>query len=191
MIIMLWLLDFVWNWGWLVVIVLVVIGVLICNLFKQLVLWLLWYKWLLIVLLFGKFVCGYNIVWFVSMLVILMSVGVLILWGLQVVGEMLNNVVFKINVEDVFMCVWEGILLVWVLVVQNQFLFVLVYLICLGEVMGNLFVMLEWVVQGEVQELECCMLFLIGLLELVLILMMGVVVLLIVLVVFMLIIEIN
>lgn len=190
-IIMLWLSDFVRNWGWLAAIVLVAIGVLIRNLLKQPALRLSWHKWLLTAPLFGKLVRGYNTARFASTLAILTSAGVPILRGLQAAGETLNNVALKTNVEDASTRVREGTSLARALAAQNQFPPVLVHLIRSGEATGNLPAMLERAAQGEAQELERRTLFLTGLLEPALILTMGVVVLLIVLAVLMPIIEIN
>ncbi|CAJ0795464.1 Type II secretion system protein F [Ralstonia psammae] len=190
-IIMLWLSDFVRNWGWLAAIVLVAIGVLVRNLLKQPALRLSWHKWLLTAPLFGKLVRGYNTARFASTLAILTSAGVPILRGLQAAGETLNNVALKTNVEDASTRVREGTSLARALAAQNQFPPVLVHLIRSGEATGNLPAMLERAAQGEAQELERRTLFLTGLLEPALILTMGVVVLLIVLAVLMPIIEIN
>lgn len=190
-IIMLWLSDFVRNWGWLAAIALVAIGVLIRNLLKQPALRLSWHKWLLTAPLFGKLVRGYNTARFASTLAILTSAGVPILRGLQAAGETLNNVALKTNVEDASTRVREGTSLARALAAQNQFPPVLVHLIRSGEATGNLPAMLERAAQGEAQELERRTLFLTGLLEPALILTMGVVVLLIVLAVLMPIIEIN
>ncbi|MGM3274547.1 type II secretion system inner membrane protein GspF [Ralstonia sp. 24A2] len=190
-IVMLWLSDFVRNWGWLAAIVLVAIGVLIRNLLKQPALQLSWHKWLLTAPLFGKLVRGYNTARFASTLAILTSAGVPILRGLQAAGETLNNVALKTNVEDASTRVREGTSLARALAAQNQFPPVLVHLIRSGEATGNLPAMLERAAQGEAQELERRTLFLTGLLEPALILTMGVVVLLIVLAVLMPIIEIN
>ncbi|WP_316679500.1 type II secretion system inner membrane protein GspF, partial [Ralstonia chuxiongensis] len=180
-IIMLWLSDFVRNWGWLAAIVLVAIGALIRNLLKQPALRLSWHKWLLTAPLFGKLVRGYNTARFASTLAILTSAGVPILRGLQAAGETLNNVALKTNVEDASTRVREGTSLARALAAQNQFPPVLVHLIRSGEATGNLPAMLERAAQGEAQELERRTLFLTGLLEPALILTMGVVVLLIVL----------
>lgn len=190
-IIMLWLSDFVRNWGWLAAIVLVALGVLTRNLLKQPALRLSWHKWLLTAPLFGKLVRGYNTARFASTLAILTSAGVPILRGLQAAGETLNNVALKTNVEDASTRVREGTSLARALAAQNQFPPVLVHLIRSGEATGNLPAMLERAAQGEAQELERRTLFLTGLLEPALILTMGVVVLLIVLAVLMPIIEIN
>ncbi|MEE2976309.1 MAG: type II secretion system inner membrane protein GspF [Pseudomonadota bacterium] len=190
-IIMLWLSDFVRNWGWLAAIVLVALGLLIRNLLKQPALRLSWHKWLLTAPLFGKLVRGYNTARFASTLAILTSAGVPILRGLQAAGETLNNVALKTNVEDASTRVREGTSLARALAAQNQFPPVLVHLIRSGEATGNLPAMLERAAQGEAQELERRTLFLTGLLEPALILTMGVVVLLIVLAVLMPIIEIN
>lgn len=104
---------------------------------------------------------------------------------------MLLNCVMCVNIDDVIVCVCEGFVLLCVLNNVKMFLLVLVYLIWLGEVMGDVMMMLDCVVEGEVCELECCMMFLMSLLELLLIFVMGGIVLVIVLVVMLLIIELN
>ncbi|AZU57816.1 type II secretion system protein GspF [Ralstonia pseudosolanacearum] len=190
-IIMLWLSDFVRNWGWLAAIVLAALGLLVRKLLQQPALRLSWHRWLLTAPLFGKLVRGYNTARFASTLAILSSAGVPILRGLQAAGETLNNVALKTNVEDAATRVREGTSLARALAAQNQFPPVLVHLIRSGEATGNLPAMLERAAQGEAQELERRTLFLTGLLEPALILTMGIVVLLIVLAVLMPIIEIN
>ncbi|MCD9227566.1 type II secretion system inner membrane protein GspF [Ralstonia pseudosolanacearum] len=190
-IIMLWLSDFVRNWGWLAAIVLAALGLLVRKLLQQPALRLSWHRWLLTAPLFGKLVRGYNTARFASTLAILSSAGVPILRGLQAAGETLNNVALKTNVEDAATRVREGTSLARALAAQNQFPPVLVHLIRSGEATGNLPAMLERAAQGEAQELERRTLFLTGLLEPALILTMGVVVVLIVLAVLMPIIEIN
>ncbi|WP_347327839.1 type II secretion system inner membrane protein GspF, partial [Ralstonia pseudosolanacearum] len=190
-IIMLWLSDFVRNWGWLAAIVLAALGLLVRKMLQQPALRLSWHRWLLTAPLFGKLVRGYNTARFASTLAILSSAGVPILRGLQAAGETLNNVALKTNVEDAATRVREGTSLARALAAQNQFPPVLVHLIRSGEATGNLPAMLERAAQGEAQELERRTLFLTGLLEPALILTMGVVVLLIVLAVLMPIIEIN
>ncbi|AEG67672.1 type II secretion system inner membrane protein GspF [Ralstonia solanacearum] len=190
-IIMLWLSDFVRNWGWLAAIVLVALGLLVRKLLQQPALQLSWHRWQLTAPLFGKLIRGYNTARFASTLAILSSAGVPILRGLQAAGETLNNVALKANVEDAATRVREGTSLARALAAQNQFPPVLVHLIRSGEATGNLPAMLERAAQGEAQELERRTLFLTGLLEPALILTMGVVVLLIVLAVLMPIIEIN
>ncbi|MGA3705050.1 type II secretion system inner membrane protein GspF [Ralstonia nicotianae] len=190
-IIMLWLSDFVRNWGWLAAIVLAALGLLVRKLLQQPALRLSWHRRLLTAPLFGKLVRGYNTARFASTLAILSSAGVPILRGLQAAGETLNNVALKANVEDAATRVREGTSLARALAAQNQFPPVLVHLIRSGEATGNLPAMLERAAQGEAQELERRTLFLTGLLEPALILTMGVVVLLIVLAVLMPIIEIN
>ncbi|AKZ25331.1 type II secretion system inner membrane protein GspF [Ralstonia pseudosolanacearum] len=190
-VIMLWLSDFVRNWGWLAAIVLAALGLLVRKLLQQPALRLSWHRWLLTAPLFGKLVRGYNTARFASTLAILSSAGVPILRGLQAAGETLNNVALKTNVEDAATRVREGTSLARALAAQNQFPPVLVHLIRSGEATGNLPAMLERAAQGEAQELERRTLFLTGLLEPALILTMGVVVLLIVLAVLMPIIEIN
>ncbi|CAH0440640.1 type II secretion system inner membrane protein GspF [Ralstonia pseudosolanacearum] len=190
-IIMLWLSDFVRNWGWLAAIVLAALGLLVRKLLQQPALRLSWHRWLLTAPLLGKLVRGYNTARFASTLAILSSAGVPILRGLQAAGETLNNVALKTNVEDAATRVREGTSLARALAAQNQFPPVLVHLIRSGEATGNLPAMLERAAQGEAQELERRTLFLTGLLEPALILTMGVVVLLIVLAVLMPIIEIN
>lgn len=172
-IIMLWLSDFVRNWGWLAAIVLAALGLLVRKLLQQPALRLSWHRWLLTAPLFGKLVRGYNTARFASTLAILSSAGVPILRGLQAAGETLNNVALKANVEDAATRVREGTSLARALAAQNQFPPVLVHLIRSGEATGNLPAMLERAAQGEAQELERRTLFLTGLLEPALILTMG------------------
>lgn len=190
-IVMLALSDFVRNWWWAALGVIVAAALLVRSVLRQPDVRLEWHRWLLTAPLVGKLIRGYNTARFASTLAILVSAGVPILRSLQAAGETLTNDALKANVEDATTRVREGASLARALAAQNQFPPVLVHLIRSGEATGNLPVMLERAAQGEGQELERRTLFLTSLLEPLLILTMGVVVLLIVLAVLMPIIEIN
>ncbi|CAG9183572.1 type II secretion system inner membrane protein GspF [Cupriavidus respiraculi] len=190
-IVMLALSDFVRNWWWAALAVIVAVALLVRSVLRQPDVRLEWHRWLLTAPLVGKLIRGYNTARFASTLAILVSAGVPILRSLQAAGETLTNDALKANVEDATTRVREGASLARALAAQNQFPPVLVHLIRSGEATGNLPVMLERAAQGEGQELERRTLFLTSLLEPLLILTMGVVVLLIVLAVLMPIIEIN
>lgn len=190
-IVMLWLSDFVRNWWWAALAVIVVVAFGIRRLLRQPAVRLEWHRWLLTAPLVGKLVRGYNTARFAGTLAILVSAGVPILRSLQAAGETLTNEALRANVEDANTRVREGASLARALAAQNQFPPVLVHLIRSGEATGNLPIMLDRAAQSEAQELERRTLFLTSLLEPLLILTMGVVVLLIVLAVLMPIIEIN
>lgn len=190
-VIMLALSDFVRQWWWAALIVLVLAVMAVRAMLRQPGVRLEWHRWLLTAPLAGKLIRGYNTARFASTLAILVSAGVPILRSLQAAGETLGNEALRANVEDATTRVREGSSLARALAAQNQFPPVLVHLIRSGEATGNLPTMLERAAQGEAQELERRTLFLTSLLEPLLILTMGVVVLLIVLAVLMPIIEIN
>lgn len=190
-VIMLALSDFVRNWWWAALAVIVATAFGIRSLLAQPGVRLEWHRWQLTAPLLGKLVRGYNTARFASTLAILVSAGVPILRSLQAASETLTNDALKANVDDAITRVREGASLARALAAQNQFPPVLVHLIRSGEATGNLPIMLERAAQGEAQELERRTLFLTSLLEPLLILTMGVVVLLIVLAVLMPIIEIN
>ncbi len=190
-VVMLALSDFVRQWWWAALIVLVLAVMAVRALLRQPGVRLEWHRWLLTAPLAGKLIRGYNTARFASTLAILVSAGVPILRSLQAAGETLGNEALRANVDDATMRVREGSSLARALSAQNQFPPVLVHLIRSGEATGNLPTMLERAAQGEAQELERRTLFLTSLLEPLLILTMGVVVLLIVLAVLMPIIEIN
>ncbi|ESJ12320.1 MULTISPECIES: type II secretion system inner membrane protein GspF [Cupriavidus] len=190
-VIMLALSDFVRQWWWAALIVLVLAVMAVRALLRQPGVRLEWHRWLLTAPLAGKLIRGYNTARFASTLAILVSAGVPILRSLQAAGETLGNEALRANVDDATTRVREGSSLARALAAQNQFPPVLVHLIRSGEATGNLPTMLERAAQGEAQELERRTLFLTSLLEPLLILTMGVVVLLIVLAVLMPIIEIN
>jgi general secretion pathway protein F len=188
---MLALSDFVRQWWWAALIVLVLAVMAVRAMLRQPGVRLEWHRWLLTAPLAGKLIRGYNTARFASTLAILVSAGVPILRSLQAAGETLGNEALRANAEDATTRVREGSSLARALAAKNQFPPVLVHLIRSGEATGNLPTMLERAAQGEAQELERRTLFLTSLLEPLLILTMGVVVLLIVLAVLMPIIEIN
>jgi general secretion pathway protein F len=190
-IVMLEVSNFLRNWGWLL-------------LFVMIVLWFAWrialktpsvrFAWDSLILrlpIVGRLSRGVNTARFSSTLAILAASGVPLLKALEAGGQTLSNVALKANVQDAIARVREGAPLARALGVQKQFPPMLIHFIASGESTGKLPDMLERAAKAQSQEVERKTLAMTTLLEPVLIVTMGIVVLLIVLAVLLPIIEIN
>jgi general secretion pathway protein F len=190
-VVMLWISDFVRNYGWIVL--LAVIGGFFAwrNALKNPDIKYRWHSWLLTAPLYGKFERSLNTSRFASTLAITTGSGVPILRALQTSRDTLSNVAMRDQVEDATASVREGVSLARALSAHKHFPPMLIHMIRAGEVTGELPAMLERASNAQEQDLERRAMTIAGLLEPALILVMGVVVLLIVLAVLMPIIEIN
>jgi len=183
--------DFVRNYGWIVLIVLVAAGFGWNRALKNPVIKKRWHTWLLTAPLYGKFERSLNTSRFASTLAITTGSGVPILRALQTSRDTLSNVAMREQVEDATASVREGVSLARALSAHKHFPPMLIHMIRAGEVTGELPAMLDRAASAQEQDLERRAMTIAGLLEPALILAMGVVVLLIVLAVLMPIIEIN
>jgi general secretion pathway protein F len=190
-VIMLAVSDFVRNYGWIVLLVVIGLALAWRNALKQPAIKQRWHTWLLTAPLYGKFERSLNTARFASTLAITTGSGVPILRALQTSRDTLSNVAMRELVEDATASVREGVSLARALAVQKHFPPMLIHMIRAGEITGELPAMLERAATAQEQDLERRTLTIAGLLEPALILAMGVVVLLIVLAVLMPIIEIN
>jgi general secretion pathway protein F len=190
-VIMLAVSDFVRNYGWIVLLIVIGLALAWRNALKQPAIKQRWHTWLLTAPLYGKFERSLNTARFASTLAITTGSGVPILRALQTSRDTLSNVAMRELVEDATASVREGVSLARALAVQKHFPPMLIHMIRAGEITGELPAMLERAATAQEQDLERRTLTIAGLLEPALILAMGVVVLLIVLAVLMPIIEIN
>ncbi|MFT5590026.1 MAG: general secretion pathway protein F [Bradyrhizobium sp.] len=183
--------DFVRNYGWMVLVVVVALGFVWRTALKNADIKLRWHTWLLTAPLYGKFERSLNTARFASTLAITTGSGVPILRALQTSRDTLSNVAMRQQVEEAANSVREGVGLARALSAHKHFPPMLIHMIRAGEITGELPAMLERASNAQEQDLERRALTIAGLLEPALILAMGVVVLLIVLAVLMPIIEIN
>ncbi|WP_151447975.1 type II secretion system inner membrane protein GspF [Lacisediminimonas profundi] len=190
-VVMLAISDFVRNYGWLMLLLLVAFALLWRAAMRKPELKMRWHRWLLTAPMYGKFERSLNTARFASTLAITTGSGVPILQALQTSRDTLNNVAMREQVEDATNSVREGVGLARALSAHKHFPPMLIHMIRAGEVTGELPAMLERASAAQEQDLERRAMTIAGLLEPMLILVMGVVVLLIVLAVLMPIIEIN
>src|SRR5471032_1423759 len=183
--------DFVRNYGWIVLIVVIALFYGWRTALKNPATKMRWHTWLLVAPLYGKFERSLNTARFASTLAITTGSGVPILKALDTSRDTLTNVAMQELVEEASGAVREGVSLARALSAQKHFPPMLIHMIRAGEITGELPAMLDRAASAHEQDLERRTLTIAGLLEPVLILAMGVVVLLIVLAVLMPIIEIN
>jgi general secretion pathway protein F len=183
--------DFVRNYGWIVLIVVIALAFAWRTALKDPAIKRRWHSWLLTAPLYGKFERSLNTARFASTLAITTGSGVPILRALQTSRDTLSNIAMREQVEEATASVREGVGLARALSAHKHFPPMLIHMIRAGEVTGELPAMLERASNAQEQDLERRALTIAGLLEPALILAMGVVVLLIVLAVLMPIIEIN
>lgn len=190
-VVMLGVSDFVRNYGWIVLIVVIALGFAWRRALQDPDIKRRWHTWLLTAPLYGKFERSLNTARFASTLAITTGSGVPILRALQTSRDTLSNVAMREQVEEAANMVREGVGLARALSAHKHFPPMLIHMIRAGEITGELPAMLQRASNAQEQDLERRALTMAGLLEPALILAMGVVVLLIVLAVLMPIIEIN
>ena len=183
--------DFVRDYGWVVLLLVIALAYAWRRALKDPAIKLRWHTWLLVAPLYGKFERSLNTARFASTLAITTGSGVPILRALQTSRDTLTNVAMRAQVDEATNSVREGVSLARALSVHKHFPAMLIHMIRAGEVTGELPAMLERAANAQEQDLERRAMTIAGLLEPALILAMGVVVLLIVLAVLMPIIEIN
>jgi general secretion pathway protein F len=193
--------DFVRNYGWVVVVALV-LGVFFWRRALRVpAVRLQWHKRILTMPVAGILSRSINTARFSSTLAILVGSGVPMLRSLQAAGETVTNLAMRTRVMDAVQRVREGFSLAKALRADPEeekkpgyirlFPPVLIHLIASGEATGKLPEMLGRAADIHSREAERRALFFTSLLEPILILTMGVVVMLIVMAVLLPIIEIN
>lgn len=183
--------DFVRDYGWIVLAVLVAGFLAFRQTLKAPTARLAFHRRLLGMPLFGRLIRGINTARFASTLGILTGSGVPLVRALDAGAATLGNEALKANVLDALARVREGVPLSRALGAGKQFPPMLIHMIASGEATGELAEMLERAAQTMSQEVERRTLTLTTLLEPILILIMGAIVLMIVLAVLLPIIEIN
>lgn len=189
--IMLGISSFVRNWGWLLLIAIVLIAT--SSIYMRTIAHFrlkMDAAWLQIPIL-GKLSRGYNAARFASTLAMLAAAGVPILKALQAAADTLNNRVLRADAQDALIMVREGAPLASALAQKKRFPGLLAMFARLGEQTGTLPVMLQRAASQLGSEVQRRAIALATILEPLLIVVMGIVVLLIVLAVLMPIIQLN
>ncbi len=179
------------NWGWLMLLTVILIAVatryaLAVETFRQ----KFDAAWLNLPLI-GKLARGYNAARFASTLAMLASAGVPILKALQAAAETLNNRAMREDALNALVLVREGAPLASALAQKKRFPGLLSMFARLGEQTGQLPVMLQRAANQLSTEVQRRAMQLATILEPLLIVAMGMVVMLIVLAVLMPIIQLN
>ncbi|MBW4048915.1 MAG: type II secretion system inner membrane protein GspF [Proteobacteria bacterium] len=183
--------DFLRHWGWGIVVLLVVGGVLAQQALKLPGPRAALDGFLLRSPLLGRLVRGLNTARFASTLAILTAAGVPILRALQAAIDTLSNTVLKADAQEALALVREGSTLSAALALHKRFPPVLITFIRLGEQTGTLPQMLDRAAEQHGQEVQRRAFTLVTILEPLLILGMGVLVLVIVMAVMLPIIQLN
>ncbi len=183
--------DFVRNWGWAMLLALVLGGAGFRWALRAPSFRLAWHERLLGMPMFGRLIRGMNTARFASTLGILASSGVPLIKSLEAGAQTLTNQAMRADVEDAITRVREGAPLSRALAAGGHFPPMMIHMIASGEATGNLSEMLQRTATTLSGETERRALALTSILEPMLILIMGGVVLTIVLAVLMPIIEIN
>lgn len=193
--------DFVRNYGWIVLVTLVVAAFLWERALRVPAARLAWHRRILTMPVAGVLSRSMNTARFSATLAILVGSGVPMLRSLQAAGETITNLAMRSRVMDAVQRVREGFSLAKALRADPDeekkpghiklFPPVLIHLIGSGEATGKLPEMLTRAADIHSREAERRALFFTSLLEPILILTMGVVVMLIVMAVLLPIIEIN
>jgi len=183
--------SFIRNWGWLLLLVLVLLGALLrmalrAEAFRER------YDaaWLELPLV-GRLARGYNAARFSSTLAMLALAGVPILRGLQTAAMTLSNRALRRDAIEALVQVREGATLASALSKQGRFPSLLAMFARLGEQTGQLPKMLDHAAKQLGNDVQRRAMALATILEPILIVVMGVVVLLIVLAVLLPIIQMN
>lgn len=190
-VVMLAISGFVRNWGWLVLLLIVIGGIGLWLARKREGVRLSMDAALLRLPMIGRLARGFNAARFAGTLAMLAGAGVPILRALQTAAETLNNRALREDALDALVRVREGAPLASALAAHKRFPPLLSMFARLGEQTGQLPQMLQRAAEQLAAEVQRRAMALATILEPLLIVGMGVVVMLIVLAVLMPIIQLN
>ncbi len=183
--------DLVRSYGWLILLLGVVAGLVLTAMLRQPVFRERFDAMWLTLPLVGKLARGYNAARFAATLAMLSAAGVPILKALQAAAETLNNHALRRDALDALVLVREGAPLASALSQKKRFPGLLSMFARLGEQTGQLPQMLDRAARQLSNEVQRRAFALATILEPLLIVVMGLVVMLIVLAVLMPIIQLN
>ena len=183
--------DFVRNYGWALLGVLVVGGIIFRSALSRPAFRTLFDAWWLNLPLIGRLARGYNAARFAGTLAMLAGAGVPILKALQAAAETLNNRAMRADALDALVLVREGAPLASALSQKKRFPGLVAMFARLGEQTGQLPLMLQRAATQLSTEVQRRAMQMATILEPLLIVGMGMIVMLIVLAVLMPIIQLN
>ena len=183
--------DFVRNYGWALLGVLVVGGIIFRSALSRPAFRTLFDAWWLNLPLIGRLARGYNAARFAGTLAMLAGAGVPILKALQAAAETLNNRAMRADAMDALVLVREGAPLASALSQKKRFPGLVAMFARLGEQTGQLPLMLQRAATQLSTEVQRRAMQMATILEPLLIVGMGMIVMLIVLAVLMPIIQLN
>ncbi len=172
--------NFVSNWGWLVMLLLLGGGLMLRRALAQPAFRLQWDRRLLTLPLLGRLSRGNNSARFASTLSTLTGSGLPLVEALAIAGEVLPNRWLRHVVAEATQQVREGGSLNRALEQSGYFPPMMISMIASGEASGELGTMLERVAQSQQNEFDNIVSSLLGIFEPVMLLIMGGIVLLIV-----------
>ncbi|MBK8073188.1 MAG: type II secretion system inner membrane protein GspF [Ramlibacter sp.] len=190
-VVMLGLSTFLREWGWLLVIAMILIAGSLALARRRAEFRLKFDAWWLGLPVIGRLARGYNAARFASTLAMLATAGVPILRALQAAAGTLSNRAMRADALDALVLVREGAPLASALAQKKRFPPLLAMFARLGEQTGTLPLMLQRAAKQLGAEVQRRALQLATVLEPLLIVAMGVVVMLIVLAVLLPIIQLN
>lgn len=173
--------NFFVNWGWLLLILLVLAGIGFRMALRRRAFRLKFHRQLLHVPFISRLSRGLNTARFASTVSILTSSGVPLVEAMRIAGEVLSNEYLKERVREATQAVSEGGSLKNALENTGYFPPMMIHMIGSGEASGELDRMLERTAAHQENDLQGKISALIGLFEPMMLLVMGAVVLIIVL----------
>lgn len=173
--------DFLSEWGWLVGLVLIVVGVSFNMAMRKDALRMVFHKRLLHMPFIKKISRGANTSQFASTLSILNASGVPLVDAMRIASEVLGNDYLRLKLKDAAQQVSEGASLHLALENTGYFPPMMIHMIASGESSGELDQMLERTARHQESDLQGLIEALVGLFEPLMLLFMGAVVLVIVL----------
>ncbi len=173
--------DFMRDWWWLVILVIVGAGLFFRRWVREPAAKRRFHRFLLQLPLIGKVVRGTNTARFARTFSTLTSSAVPVLEALRISGEVVTNLPMRDAVEEAAARVREGAAIARSLAASQLFPPMMIHLIASGETSGDLETMLDRAASNQEREMDATLSTFVGLLGPLMILVMGGFVLLIVL----------
>jgi len=183
--------EFLQQWGYLIVIVLIAAVILLRRLLRRPGFRFGWHRWLHRLPLVGRLMIGINTARFARTLSIMVGSGVPLLESMRIASGVLASLPMQQGVSEAAHKVREGGEVAPALEQSGYFPPMMIHLIASGETSGELESMLERAADNQERELKGFITMLMGLFEPLLLVTMGVVVMIIVLAILLPIFEIN
>lgn len=183
--------DFIADYGWAVVLALIVVIAMTWQLLKKPQIRLRFHRWLLHTPFIKRFSAGFNTSRYASTLSILTNSGLPLVEAMKISSEVLGNDHLKHTLHTATQRVQEGSSLHHALAASGYFPPMMLHMIASGEASGELDTMLERTADYQARELQNLVTVLVGLFEPAMLLFMGVAVLLIVMAILLPILNMN